>query len=122
MTPRQQAHFRILKALEREPDLTQRELADQLGISLGRTNYLINAMVEKGQIKIGNFRRSDQRLNKVAYVLTPSGIRERLRLAQGYLARKKVEYEALKVEIETLERESRPLAIEGLKRNWGRNR
>ncbi len=106
MTPQEQAHFRILNALEKNPRVTQRELAEQLGLSLGRANFLINALIDKGAIKIGAFRRSGQKLNKIAYILTPSGIRERLRVTQDYLARKKVEYEALKIEIEALEQES----------------
>ena len=106
MTPQEQAHFRILKVLEKNPDLTQRQLADEVGLSVGRTNYLVNALIEKGAIKIGNFRRAGDKLNKIAYLLTPSGIRERFRLTQGYLVRKKAEYEALKAEIEALEKES----------------
>lgn len=111
MTPQEQAHFRILKALEKNPDLTQRELAEEVGLSLGRTNYLVNALIEKGAIKIGNFRRAGDKLNKIAYLLTPAGIRERIRMTQGYLDRKKAEYEALKAEIEALEQESLKAAI-----------
>lgn len=106
MTPQQQAQFRILKILELNPATTQRELAEQLNLSLGRTNYLLNALIEKGRIKIGNFQRSGQKLNKIAYLLTPAGVRARLRMTQGYLERKKIEYEALKREIEVLEKES----------------
>ena len=106
MTPREQAHFRVLRMLEKNPDLTQRELAKRLGLSLSKTNYLVNALAEKGAIKIENFRRSDTKLKKIAYLLTPAGISERLRLTQDYLARKKQEYEALKVEIKALERDS----------------
>ena len=105
MTPVEQANFRILQALERNPDLTQRELAEQLGLSLGRTNFLVNALMEKGAIKMENFRRSDTKLKKIAYILTPAGISERIRLTQDYLARKKAEYESLKAEIERLERD-----------------
>lgn len=105
MTPEEQAHLRILKALEQSPDLTQRELAGQLGISLGRTNFLINALMEKGAIKMESFRRSDTKLKKIAYFLTPSGIAERVRLTQAYLKRKKAEYAALRAEIAALESE-----------------
>jgi EPS-associated MarR family transcriptional regulator len=106
VTPEEQAHFRILEAIERNPDITQRELAAQLSISLGKTNFLINALLEKGSIKMENFRRSDTKLKKIAYLLTPSGISERLRLTQGYLVAKRVEYKNLKAEIEAMEQET----------------
>ena len=106
MTPQQQAQFRILDALKLNPAVTQRDLAAQLGLSLGQTNYLLNALIEKGTIKLGNFQRSGGKLSKIAYLLTPAGIRVRMRMTQGYLARKKIEYEALKREIEALEKES----------------
>lgn len=108
LTPEEQAHFRVLQAIERRPDITQRELAEQLGLSLGKTNFLVNALLEKGAIKMENFRRSDTKLKKIAYLLTPSGIGERLRLTQGYLAAKRAEYENLRAEIEALERDSMP--------------
>ncbi len=106
MTPEEQAHFRVLQTIERNPDITQRELAEQLGISLGKTNFLINALLDKGAIKMENFRRSDTKLKKIAYLLTPSGISERLRLTQGYLAAKRAEYQNLKAEIKALEQEA----------------
>lgn len=77
-----------------------------MGLSLGKTNFLVNALLEKGAIKMENFRRSDTKLKKIAYMLTPSGISERLRLTQDYLERKRMEYETLKAEIDALERES----------------
>lgn len=98
MTPKH-VYFRVLEAFENNAGLTQRELAEHLGISLGKTNFLINALLEKGAIKIRNFRRSDTKLTNLAYLLTPKGISERLRLTQGYLAAKRTEYEALKAEI-----------------------
>ncbi len=106
MTPREQAHFRILTLLKEDPSLTQQELAARLGVSVGKTNYLIKALVDKGLIKMANFQRSDTKFSKVAYLLTPRGISERLRLTQGYLARKQAEYEALKAEIGFLRREA----------------
>lgn len=105
MTSDEEAHFRVLKAIESNPDITQRELAAQLGLSLGKTNFLINALLEKGAIKMENFRRSDTKLKKIAYLLTPTGIAERLQLTQAYLERKRHEYETLRIELETLERE-----------------
>jgi EPS-associated MarR family transcriptional regulator len=112
MTPHQQAHFRVLQILSEHPEINQRDLARRLGVSIGKTNYLIKALVEKGWIKIGNFTQSESKLKKVAYLLTPSGIRHRIRLTQGYLARKEAEYEALKAEIEALRQKVEALAPE----------
>jgi MarR family transcriptional regulator, temperature-dependent positive regulator of motility len=106
MNPREQAHFRILKIIETNQDITQRELAGQIGLSLGKTNYLLNALIDKGAIKIKNFRRADNKLRRVIYLLTPAGLRERLRLTKGYIARKEAEYDALKSELEALRRDS----------------
>ena len=106
MTSEEEAHFRVLKAIEANPDITQRELAETLGLSLGKANFLVNALMEKGAIKMENFRRSDTKLKRIAYLLTPAGIAERLRLTQGYLERKRKEYEDLRQEIKALERES----------------
>jgi EPS-associated MarR family transcriptional regulator len=106
VTSEEEAHFRVLKAIEANPDITQRELAEALGLSLGKTNFLVNALLEKGAIKMENFRRSDTKLKKIAYLLTPAGINERLRLTQGYLDRKRREYETLKAEIDLLERDA----------------
>ncbi len=106
MNPQEQAHFRVLQILSEHPEINQRDLAQRLGVSLGKTNYLLNALIEKGWIKIGNFRRSESKLKKIAYLLTPAGMRQRIRLTQGYLARKEAEYEALKTEIEALRRQA----------------
>ena len=102
MTPKEQAYFRVLRAVELNSDITQPQLARQLGISMGKANYLINALVDKGLIKIGNFRRRGDKLNKIAYLLTPEGLKNRTELTRNYLARKETEYEALKAEIESL--------------------
>jgi len=102
MTPEQQARFRVLKTLEEHPDYSQRELAAAIGLSLGRTNYVLHALMEKGLVKIGKFLRSDEKLMKTAYILTPEGVRERVRLTQGYIERKQIEYEALRAELEKL--------------------
>lgn len=105
MTPEEQAHFRILRAFQENPDLTQRELSEKLGISLGRANFLIDALMEKGALKMERFRHSDTKLKKIAYILTPTGLAERVRLTQSYLEKKKAEYKALKAEIESIEKE-----------------
>lgn len=101
MTPRDQAQLRILKLVTDEPGISQRQLAERLGISLGKTNYLIKALLEKGLIKANNFRRSDSKLGYI-YVLTPEGIKTKVGLARDYLARKEAEYLVLKSEIESM--------------------
>lgn len=105
MSPREQAHFKILNALAKNTDLTQRELAVAVGLSLGQTHYLLRALLEKGALKLGNFYRSEQKFNKAVYLLTPEGIQDRAQLTQQYIARKREEYIALKVEIDALEKE-----------------
>jgi len=94
-------HYKLLKVLQANPDLSQRQLAQELGISLGKTNYCLRALIEKGWVKADNFRRST---NKVAYVylLTPHGIEERARATVQFLRRKVAEHEALANEIEQL--------------------
>lgn len=96
--------FRVLRLLEENPDLTQREIANRLGISLGGVNYCLRALIDKGLVKIQNFQGSDNKLG-YAYFLTPKGIYEKSILAAGFLKRKMDEYEALKKEIEALEKE-----------------
>jgi EPS-associated MarR family transcriptional regulator len=102
MTPKEQVHFQILRAIEENHEISQRDLARQLGISNGKVNYLIAALVEKGLLKMAHFGRSGDKLAKVAYLLTPEGLKNRVQLTQSYLARKEAEYEALKTEIESL--------------------
>jgi len=102
VTPKEEAYFRVLRAVELNPDITQPLLAKQLGISMGKANYLINALVDKGLIKIGNFRRQGDKLNKIAYLLTPEGLKNRMELTRNYIARKETEYEALRAELESL--------------------
>jgi EPS-associated MarR family transcriptional regulator len=96
--------FKVLRALEQQPDLSQRQLADMLGVSLGKANYLLRALVEKGLLKARNFRNSQNKL-AYAYLLTPSGIAQKAELTRGYLERKTAEFEALKGEIERLKAE-----------------
>jgi EPS-associated MarR family transcriptional regulator len=97
-------HYKLLKLLEDNPGLSQRELARELDISLGSTNYALRALVSRGWVKAQNFRRSD---NKKAYLykLTPSGIAEKTRLAYHFLQSKRVEHERLMQEIEQLRAE-----------------
>lgn len=102
MTPAEQVHFQILRAIEQNPEISQRDLARQLGVSNGKVNYLIAALVEKGLVKMGNFGRAEGKLAKVAYLLTAKGVKNRTLLTRDYLARKEAEYEALKAEIAAL--------------------
>ena len=102
MTPKEQVHFQILRAIEQNSGITQRDLARQLGISNGKINYLIAALVEKGLIKMAHFGRTGDKLAKVAYLLTPKGVKSRALLTRDYLARKEAEYEALKAEIDSI--------------------
>jgi EPS-associated MarR family transcriptional regulator len=97
----EEMRFKVPHALQQQPDMNQRQLAEQLGVSLGKTNYLLRALVEKGLLKARNFRNSQNKL-AYAYLLTPSGIAQKAELTRGYLERKTAEYEALKEEIEQL--------------------
>ncbi len=97
-------HLRLLRLLEVRPELSQRDLARELGTSLGKTNYCLNALIEKGWIKVRNFRNSRNKLG-YAYLLTPSGIERKAAITVQFLRRKMQEYEVLKREIELLERE-----------------
>lgn len=93
-----------MKRLEENPDITQRELAKELGISLGGVNYCIKALMEKGLVKMQNFSHSKNKFGYV-YLLTPAGIAEKTSLTARFLKRKMQEYEAIRVEIEALKEE-----------------
>ena len=97
--------FRVMRILEENPDLTQRELAGQVGMSLGGFNYCIKALIEKGYVKAENFLNSKDKF-KYVYVLTPSGIAQKIALTGRFLHRKLEEYEALKKEISLLKNAS----------------
>ena len=101
---RDELRLRVLRALEANPELSQRQLAAELDVSLGGVNYALKALVERGFVKADNFRKSG---NKVAYlyVLTPQGVAEKASLATAFLGRKLEEYEVLRQEIETLKGE-----------------
>ena len=101
----QEAHFRVLRLLEGNPQMNQRDLAAAAGVSLGKTNYCINALLEKGLIKVQNFKSNKRKL-AYAYLLTPAGIAEKAALTQRFLTRKMEEYDALRAEIEQLKREA----------------
>ena len=95
-------HFRVLHLLEEEPELTQRELAEKLGISLGGVNYCLKALIDIGHIKAGNFKKNPDK-SAYLYILTPKGIAEKAQLTVGFLKRKMAEYQALKQEIESIQ-------------------
>jgi EPS-associated MarR family transcriptional regulator len=97
----QQLNLRVLRLLAERPELTQRELAKALGLSLGKTNFIVRAVLAQGWVKAENFRRSNNKLGYI-YVLTAQGIAQRLRLTQTFIARKEQEYELLRREIESL--------------------
>jgi EPS-associated MarR family transcriptional regulator len=97
-------HFRILRMLEKNPKASQREIAEELGVSLGGVNYCLNALIQKGSIKIENFKRSTNKLGYM-YVLTPEGLTHKAGLAVRFIKRKMAEYEAIKAEIESLKKD-----------------
>ena len=105
MTRQQQlqedTHFRVLSLLEQNPEMSQRDLAKALGVSLGGVNYSLKALIERGMVKAHNFSKSERKL-AYAYVLTPHGIAEKTKLTARFLRRKMEEYEALKAEIDAL--------------------
>ena len=94
-------YFRVMRILQENPDLTQRELADKLGVSLGGLNYCLKALIDKGWVKMQNFQNSKSKF-KYVYLLTPQGVAEKVVLASRFLDRKMLEYETLKAEIESL--------------------
>lgn len=96
--------YQLLRILEAHPDLSQRELAEQVGISLGKANYLLKALVGKGWVKIQNFRNNNNK-SVYLYQLTPTGLSEKVRVTQRFLARKLQEHQQIEAEIETLRRE-----------------
>src|SRR5512139_3922394 len=98
-------HYGLLKTLEDNPGLSQRDLAKRLGVSLGKVNFCLNALVEKGSLKISNFRNNENKL-AYAYLLTPRGIEEKARITVHFLKHKMQEYERLRKEIEELQREA----------------
>ena len=97
--------YRILKLLEGNPNASQRDIARELGVSLGRVNYCLQALVEKGLIKANNFRQNESKRSYL-YLLTPKGIQEKARVTVRFLRVKLDEYENLKREVAELQREA----------------
>lgn len=98
---KEDTRFRVLRLLQETPDMTQRQIAEALGISLGGVNYCLSALAGKGLVKIRNFRNSNNKIG-YAYLLTPKGLAEKTALTAHFLKRKMDEYETLKAEIEEL--------------------
>lgn len=96
--------FETIRTLEKNPAQSQRDLARALGVSVGRVNYCLKALAEKGLVKVENYRTSTNRLAYL-YLLTPAGVAEKARLTRRFLIRKMAEYDALKGEIAALQRE-----------------
>lgn len=97
--------YRILKLLAEDPHASQRRIADELGISLGRVNFCLKALIKKGLVKVNNFRSSTNK-RAYLYMLTPKGIEEKAVVTGRFLRRKLDEYEVLKRELEELQREA----------------
>lgn len=98
------ARLAVLRLLQQRPDMSQRELSEALGLSLGKAHYVLHSLLDKGMVKVGNFRRSDKKL-AYAYVLTRTGMREKMRLARSFLQRKEREFEQMRQTIASLKSE-----------------
>ncbi len=96
--------LRLLRAIHGNPQMTQRDLASHLGLSLGKINFLIRALIEKGFVKADNFKNSHHKIAYL-YLLTPSGIEEKAKITYRFLKRKMLEYEKLEAEITQLKKE-----------------
>ena len=97
-------HFKVMNLIHNNPDITQRELAKMTGVSLGSIHYCLKALVEKGWVKAGNFKRNPTK-SMYLYLLTPEGVFQKSKLALDFLHRKKIEFDALKIEIKKLSEE-----------------
>jgi EPS-associated MarR family transcriptional regulator len=96
-----EVHLQVLRSVADCPGLTQRELAKELGVSLGKAHYCMKALIEKGLVKMGNFSHNQHKLG-YAYLLTPSGIRSKATLTAHFVERKAAEYAALKHELDQM--------------------
>ena len=99
-----EVRYRLMQRLSRDPAATQRELAGEMGVSVGKINYCLRALIEKGHIKLDNFRRNPDKKH-YTYLLTPAGIEAKARLTRAFLARKMAEYDRLRAQIEDLKAE-----------------
>jgi len=99
--PNQELEYRALKLLEQHPNMTQRELSKELGVSLGKAHYVVKELVQVGWVKLENFQRSSNKLG-YTYLLTPAGVVEKAKVTRLFLLRKQAEYQQLKLDIERL--------------------
>ena len=93
-----QDHFEVLRKIEKKPESTQRELAEELGFSLGKLNYCLKALQIKGLVKIQNFKKNPNKINYI-YILTPKGVKQKAKLTINFMKRKMKEYDELKKEL-----------------------
>jgi len=100
-----ETHLKILKHIQTNPDVSQRQLAEELGVSIGKVNYCLRALIDKGFVKAGNFKRNTNKLSYL-YLLTPKGIEEKATLTARFLKRKIAEHEKITNDIEQLRRDS----------------
>lgn len=98
------SQLELLRILEQQPDISQRELSRSLGLSLGKTHYVLHALLDKGLVKVGNFRRSDNKM-AYAYLLTPAGVLAKMKMTRDFLTRKEAEFERLRATITALRAE-----------------
>jgi len=94
-----QDHFEVLRRIQKKPESSQRELAEELGFSLGKLNYCLKALQKKGLVKLQNFQKKSNKINYLQYVITPKGISERTKLTIDFMKRKMKEYDELKREL-----------------------
>ena len=93
-------HFKVLRKVQTKPESSQRELASELGFSLGKLNYCLKALQKKGFVKLNNFKKKSNKLRHLRYIITPKGISERTKLTINFMKRKIKEYEELKKELD----------------------
>ena len=110
-----QIQFDLLRKLEVNPNYTQRELSREMGVSLGKVNYCINKLVEKGLVKLSNFSRNPNKVGYI-YLLTPKGIEEKAKIILDFIKIKTHQYDILRQEIESLKQEARNIDEESLLR------
>ena len=96
----EQDHFEVLRKIQRKPKASQRELAEELGFSLGKLNYCLKALQKKGLVKLENFQKKSNKIRYLQYVITPKGIAERTKLTLNFMKRKMREHDQLKKELE----------------------
>ena len=95
----EQDHFEVLRRVQKKPESSQRELAEELGFSLGKLNYCLKALQKKGLIKLQNFQKQSNKINYLRYVITPKGISKRTKLTINFMKKKVKEYDELKEEL-----------------------